>query len=137
MPNLTALENVELAASIADNPLDSQEVLDRVGLKQRANNFPAQLSGGEQQRVAIARAVVKNPTLLLCDEPTGALDSKTGCQILSLLYDVSKTYRKNVVIVTHNAKIAQCAQRVITIADGHIISDVENDHPLAPEEVQW
>ena len=137
MPNLTALENIELAAAIADDPLDSREVLKQVGLENRANNFPSQLSGGEQQRVAIARAVVKNPSLLLCDEPTGALDTKTVCQILSMLHEISHKYHKNVVVVTHNSKIALCAKRVITIADGKIISDIQNEDPLLPEEVQW
>ena len=127
MPNLTALENVELAASVAKDPLDPLDVIKRVGLEKRANNFPSQLSGGEQQRVSIARAVVKNPELLLCDEPTGALDKKTGATILKLLYD----------IVTHNQKIAMCAERVFKISDGNIISDEINPNPIKPEEVDW
>ena len=137
MPNLSALENIELAASLSDDPLDSKEVLASVGLEKRANNFPSQLSGGEQQRIAIARAVVKNPTLLLCDEPTGALDSKTGASILSLLYSVSKEYHKIVIIVTHNSSIAQIASRVIRVSDGKILSDTIQENPIAPEDVQW
>lgn len=137
MPNLTALENVQLAASVAKNPFDSEKIIEEVGLEKRAFNFPSQLSGGEQQRVAIARAIVKNPRLLLCDEPTGALDSKTGAQILKLLHDVSLNYKKTVIIVTHNQKIAECATRVIRISDGKIISDVINEHPISPEKVDW
>lgn len=137
MPNLTALENIELAASVAKNPLDSFQVLKEVGLEKRKNNFPSQLSGGEQQRVAIARAIVKNPTLLLCDEPTGALDSKTGASILKLLYDVSQTYKKTVIIVTHNAKIAQCGTRLLRIQDGKIVENNINPNPIKPEDVSW
>ena len=137
MPNLTALENVQLAASVSLSPLDSEEILSKVGLEKRKNNFPSQLSGGEQQRVAIARAIVKNPLLLLCDEPTGALDSKTGASILKILFDVSNQYHKTVVIVTHNSKIAECAKRVIHISDGKIVSDIENHMIKKPEEIEW
>lgn len=137
MPNLTALENVQLAASVAENPFDSRETLEKVGLGDRLDNFPSQLSGGEQQRVSIARVLVKNPELLLCDEPTGALDSKTGGQILKLLTDVAKKYNKTVIMVTHNAKIADCAERVIRIADGSIIEDSRNENPIPPEEIVW
>ncbi len=118
MPSLNALENVQLAAAVAKDPFDPEEILDAVGLKERRSNFPSTLSGGEQQRVSIARAVVKNPALLLCDEPTGALDSKTGASVLKLLSDVAKQYKKTVLIVTHNAKIAECAERVIRLSDG-------------------
>ena len=137
MPNLTALENIELAASVADNPFDPKEILKKVGLEKRANNFPSQLSGGEQQRVAIARAIVKNPTLLLCDEPTGALDSKTGASIIDLLYSVASEYKKTVIIVTHNSKISECAERLIRIRDGKIASDEKIENPLKPMEVSW
>ena len=137
MPNLTALENVDLAASVALEPLDSEDIINQVGLKDRKNSFPSQMSGGEQQRVAIARAVTKNPTLLLCDEPTGALDSKTGEQILTLLHDVSVQYNKTVIIVTHNSNIAECASRVIKISDGKIIEDKINDKPKKPSEIEW
>lgn len=137
MPNLTALENVELAEAVAKNPLDSKEVLTSVGLGDRKRNFPSQLSGGEQQRVAIARALVKNPSLLLCDEPTGALDSKTGADVLRLLFDVSKSRRKTVLIVTHNSKIADCAEVVLHIKDGKLDSIVRNERPIPPEEIDW
>lgn len=137
MPNLTALENVALSASVVKDSFDPLTILEKVGLENRKNNFPSQISGGEQQRVAIARAVVKNPKLLLCDEPTGALDKKTGASILKLLYDVCLEYHKTVLIVTHNSKIAQCAKRVITISDGKIQSDVINENPIRPEDVQW
>jgi putative ABC transport system ATP-binding protein len=137
MPNLTALENVQLAASVATDPLDSKTVLSNVGLSARTSNFPSQLSGGEQQRVAIARAIVKNPKLLLCDEPTGALDSKTGGTIIRLLYDVAHTYHKTVVLVTHNSKIAQCAERLIRISDGKIVSNALVTEQVAPEAISW
>jgi putative ABC transport system ATP-binding protein len=137
MPNLTALENVELAAAVAKDPFDSARALSDVGLQKRAWNFPSQLSGGEQQRVAIARAVVKNPELLLCDEPTGALDSKTGASILKILYDVAEQYQKTVVIVTHNSKIALCAERLLRIADGKIISNEVVARRKKPEEITW
>jgi putative ABC transport system ATP-binding protein len=137
MPNLTALENVQLAASVALDPFDPAEILAKVGLKSRMNNFPAQLSGGEQQRVAIARAVVKNPKLLLCDEPTGALDSKTGASIISLLYSIALEYHKTVLIVTHNSKISLCAERLIHIADGKIVSNEVNPKPVDPSEIKW
>ena len=136
MPNLSALENVELAASVARNPFDSKEVVENVGLKERMKNFPAQLSGGEQQRVAIARAIVKNPRLLLCDEPTGALDSKTGAAILSLLHEVSEKYHKTVIIVTHNSKIAECAERLLRVSDGRIVLDERNDYPKRIEDIE-
>jgi putative ABC transport system ATP-binding protein len=137
MPNLSALENIQLAASVAKDPFPPEKILKEVGLEKRANNFPSQLSGGEQQRIAIARAIVKNPRLLLCDEPTGALDSKTGAAILKLLHDVATNYKKTVIIVTHNQKIAECAQRIIRISDGQIVSDENNPHPVNPEDVNW
>lgn len=137
MPNLTALENIALAASVVDDPFLPKEILENVGLKKRASNFPSQLSGGEQQRVSIARAIVKKPKLLLCDEPTGALDSKTGASILSLLYNLSISYKLTIVIVTHNAKIADCSQNLIRISDGKIIEFKKNDNPKSPMEIDW
>ena len=137
MPNLTALENVMLAASVVEKPFDSAETLRNVGLANRMNNFPSQLSGGEQQRVAIARALVKNPALLLCDEPTGALDSKTGASIIKLLIDLASSYKMTVIMVTHNAKIADVAQRLIRIADGKIVANEINPNPISPEEIEW
>ena len=137
MPNLTAEENVLLAASVVDAPFDSKKILEDMGLAQRVDNFPSQLSGGEQQRVAIARALVKNPELLLCDEPTGALDSKTGAAIIKLLTNVVSAYKKTVIIVTHNSKIADIADRLIRIQDGKIILDEKNPSPKKPEEIVW
>ena len=137
IPNLNALENVLLSASVADNPLDAKKCLEDVGLIARSGNYPAELSGGEQQRVAIARALIKNPDLLLCDEPTGALDSKTGAAIISLLYNVSKEYNKTVIMVTHNSKIALCAERLIEIRDGKISKNIIQKDHIKPEEVDW
>ena len=137
VPNLTALENVELAAQICPDSLDAAETLEKVGLAERLDNFPAQLSGGEQQRVSIARALCKNPALLLCDEPTGALDSKTGLQVLALLKDVSEKYQTTVAIITHNAAIAPLARRVIRVRNGQIESVEMNDHPASVEEIAW
>ena len=137
VPNLNALENILLSASVANNPLDAKKCLSDVGLIKRAGNYPSELSGGEQQRVAIARALIKNPDLLLCDEPTGALDSKTGAQVISLLYNVSKEYNKTVIMVTHNSKIALCAERLIEIRDGHISKNVIQENRIKPEEVDW
>ena len=137
MPNLTALENVELARQVGRNSLDPAETLERVGLSERMNNFPAQLSGGEQQRVAIARALCKNPELLLCDEPTGALDSETGRMVLGLLLDVCRDTGKTVMIITHNAAIMPVAQSVLRMKSGRISEIIENANPRSMEEIVW
>ena len=137
MPNLTALENVELARQVSKNALDPAETMARVGLAERMHNFPSQLSGGEQQRVAIARALCKNPELLLCDEPTGALDSETGRMVLILLRDVCRDMGKTLIIITHNAAIVPAAQRVIRMKNGTIRAVIENENPQAMEEIVW
>ena len=137
MPNLTALENVEIAVEICKNSLDPRTVLTEVGLGERLQNFPAQLSGGEQQRVSIARALAKNPKLLLCDEPTGALDYVTGKIILKLLHDVSKQQKKPVIIVTHNAALKDMADKVIHIKSGRIEWIEVNKNPTPIEEIEW
>lgn len=137
MPNLTALENVELATEICPNALDPKEILENVGLQDRLNNFPAQLSGGEQQRVSIARAIAKNPKILLCDEPTGALDYITGKQILKLLYDTSKKNNKLVIVVTHNQALKDMADKVIHIKNGKIESIEINQNPKDVMELEW
>lgn len=137
MPNLTALENVELARQVCKNALDPRTVMREVGLGERMNNFPAQLSGGEQQRVSIARALCKNPALLLCDEPTGALDSKTGVQVLSLLQDVCRTKGSTVVVITHNATIAQLADRIVRVKNGGIESVDAGRTPARVEDIAW
>ena len=135
--NLTALENVELAAQICKEPLDAAEVLEHVGLGHRVDNFPAQLSGGEQQRVAIARALAKNPKLLLCDEPTGALDYVTGKQILKLLQDTCRQEGMTVVVITHNTALTPMADRVIHIKNGKVAAMEQNDHPTPVEAIEW
>ncbi len=137
MPNLTALENVEIAVEICKDHLDPKEVLTEVGLAERLNNFPAQLSGGEQQRVSIARAIAKNPKILLCDEPTGALDYATGKKILKLLHDVSKQRKRLVIVVTHNAALKDMADKVIYIKSGMIEKIEKNEHPVPIEEIEW
>ncbi len=137
IPNLTALENVELMKDIVDVDIDGLAVLDSVGLSDHASQFPAQLSGGEQQRVSIARAVAKRPTMLLCDEPTGALDSKTGVLILNLLQDMSNNMNTTVVIVTHNAILAEAADKVIRIKNGQIESIVLNENPKKVADLEW
>lgn len=137
MPNLTALENVEIAVEICKNALEPKTVLEEVGLAERLNNFPSQLSGGEQQRVSIARAIAKNPKLLLCDEPTGALDYVTGKNILKLLYDVSKQQKKPVIVVTHNAALKDMADKVLHIRSGKIESVEINENPKPIEEIEW
>ncbi len=135
--NLTARENVELASQICKDPLPSDEVLKDVGLAKRANNFPGQLSGGEQQRVAIARALAKNPKLLLCDEPTGALDYSTGKAILSLLQDTCRASGKTVVVVTHNSAFCAIADRVIHIREGSVAAVELNEHPASAQTLEW
>ena len=135
--NLTALENVEIASEICKNPLDAKEVLREVGLEKRMGNFPAQLSGGEQQRVSIARALAKNPKLLLCDEPTGALDYQTGKAILKLLQDMCREKNMTVIVITHNSALTPMADRVIHIKNGTVSSMEQNDHPTPVEEIEW
>jgi len=137
IPNLTALENVEIAAQLCKDPIPAKQALNMVGLTERESNFPAQLSGGEQQRVAIARAVAKNPRLLLCDEPTGALDYVTGKSILKLLYDLSRERGMTVVIITHNQAIAPMADRIIRIKSGKIISNEINKTVMPIDEIEW
>ena len=137
VPNLTALENVELAAQICKDPLDAAQVLESVGLSHRMSNFPAQLSGGEQQRVAIARALAKNPKLLLCDEPTGALDYNTGKAILKLLQDMSRQKGMTVIIITHNSALTAMADRVIQVKNGAVVSEKINENPVPVEEIEW
>ena len=135
--NLTALENVEIAASLVKNPLDSKEVLNKVGLNDRMYNFPSKLSGGEQQRVSIARAIVKNPKLLLCDDPTGALDSKTGTKIIKLLYELSIKMGTTIIIVTHNSSLAQIGTRLIRIADGKIVENTKRERIEDIDSLIW
>ena len=135
--NLTAVENVELATQICKDSLNPEEVLEKVGLKDRMKNFPSQLSGGEQQRVAIARAIAKNPKLLLCDEPTGALDYKTGKQILKLLQDTARKENMTVLIITHNAAIAPMADKIIRFKNGTAENIEINEHPTPVEEIEW
>ena len=137
IPNLTALENVELALQICKNPMDAKEVLEEVGLGDRLDNFPAQLSGGEQQRVSIARALAKNPKLLLCDEPTGALDYDTGKSILKLLQDTCRNNGMTVILITHNSAIAPMADRVIKIKNGRVDKIIENPQPVPVETIEW
>jgi putative ABC transport system ATP-binding protein len=137
VPNLTALENVELALQICREPLDPEETLRAVGLGGRMHNFPAQLSGGEQQRVSIARAIAKNPKLLLCDEPTGALDCATGKTVLALLREACREHKKTVIVVTHNQAIAQIADHVIHIRDGAVSNEIYNDSPAPIDEIEW
>ncbi|MGE5328971.1 MAG: ABC transporter ATP-binding protein [Deltaproteobacteria bacterium] len=137
IPNLTALENVELVTEVSVKPLNPKEVMENVGLSERNNNFPAQLSGGEQQRVAIARAIVKNPLMLLCDEPTGALDSKTGKLVLKLLHDINRNTKKTTIVITHNSAIAAVADRVIKLRSGAVESVIVNDNPDQPERIEW
>ena len=137
IPNLTAKENVELAAQICKEHMEAEEALAGVGLQERMDHFPAQLSGGEQQRVAIARALAKKPKLLLCDEPTGALDDQTGRQVLTLLQRTAKESGMSVVVITHNAALIPMADRVIRVKDGRVASVSDNETPKAVEEIQW
>jgi len=135
--NLNALENVEFAADVCEDHLNPKDVMERVGLQDRLYNFPSQLSGGEQQRVAIARAVAKNPLLLLCDEPTGALDYETGKQVLELLTDINKQYEKTVIIITHNAAIAEISDKVIEMKSGRIERVIINPNKRSVKEIEW
>ncbi|MDR0570546.1 MAG: ABC transporter ATP-binding protein [Clostridiales Family XIII bacterium] len=137
MPNLTARENVELATEISLDPMDIGDIMGRVGLGEREDHFPSQLSGGEQQRVSIARAIAKNPKALLCDEPTGALDFKTGVSILQLLKDVNRDLRMTVIVITHNSDIAGMGDRVIRIRSGEIIENSVNTEPVEPKDIRW
>ena len=137
MASLTARENVELATEIAKDPLDIDEIMSAVGLGDRAEHFPSQMSGGEQQRVSIARAIAKNPDLLLCDEPTGALDFQTGVTILALLSKINREMGKTVIVITHNAGIAHMADRVLRMRSGEIVEDRVNTTPVPPEEITW
>ena len=137
IPTLTAKENVEIAAQLCKNPIPAEEALSMVGLSERTANFPAQLSGGEQQRVAIARALAKNPELLLCDEPTGALDYMTGKSVLKLLHDLSRERHSTIIIITHNQAIAPMADRIIRIKSGRILSNDINRHVVPIEEIEW
>ena len=137
IPNLSTLENVELATSLVKDGQAPEEVLKAVGLQERMDNFPSQLSGGEQQRLAIARALAKNPKLLLCDEPTGALDYQTGKQVLQLLSDASRKFHKTVIIITHNSEIAQMADRVIQINDARVRAVKDNANPVPVKDIVW
>ena len=137
LPGLTAFENIALSAELSKNSLDPEKLLEEVGLKDRRDHFPNRLSGGEQQRIAIARALCKNPDLLLCDEPTGALDSATGIQVLRLLEGFCRSYEKTVILITHNQDIARIADRVFYFKDGRLERIEENPHPLKPDEISW
>lgn len=137
VPNLTALENVELAAQICENSLDAEETLNKVGLADRISHFPAQLSGGEQQRVSIARALAKNPKLLLCDEPTGALDYTTGKQILQLLQDTCRREKITVLLITHNSALAPMADKVIHFKSGKVVKTARNEQPVPIAQIEW
>ena len=137
LPNLTARENVELVTDMSSDPLDVMEVLDKVGLKERADHFPSQLSGGEQQRVAVARAVAKNPEVLLCDEPTGALDNITGRVVLKVLKEINRSLGKTVLVITHNAAIAEMADRVLYLSNGRIVNIRTIENPVDPERIEW
>ena len=137
VPSLTARENVQLVTDVAPDPMPAEEALELVGLGNRMDHFPSEMSGGEQQRVAIARAIAKRPQILLCDEPTGALDSTTGVQVLEVLRDINERFGTTTVVITHNAEIQRMAHRVIQFQDGKISQVTTNDHPVAPSEIVW
>ncbi|MDR3120726.1 MAG: ABC transporter ATP-binding protein [Clostridiales bacterium] len=137
IPNLTAKENIELASELSQNPIPASELLEKIELSDRAGHYPAKMSGGQQQRVAIARAIAKNPDILLCDEPTGALDFSTGISVLKILRDFNTDYRKTVVIITHNAGIAAMADKTLYVRDGLIDRITTNETPAAPEDIEW
>ena len=137
IPTLTVYENVKLVSEISENALDAKELIGKVGLSDHLNNFPSELSGGEQQRISVARALCKNPKILLCDEPTGALDSETGVTVLKLLLDMARNFGKTIVIVTHNQNIAKMADVVIRVRNGKIRSVEEQENPLSADEVEW
>ncbi|MEO0916379.1 MAG: ABC transporter ATP-binding protein [Pseudomonadota bacterium] len=137
VPSLTARENVQLVTDVAPDPMPASEALDLVGLGKRMDHFPSEMSGGEQQRVAIARAIAKRPQILLCDEPTGALDSTTGVQVLEVLRDINDRFGTTTVVITHNAEIQRMAHRVIFFQDGKILKTIENSERLAPAEIEW
>ena len=137
LSDLTVKENVELAVEICKNPLDIDEILNNLGLKNKKNNFPSQLSGGEQQRVSIARAVAKNPAILLCDEPTGALDYETGIKILKVLTEINKQFRKTIIVITHNSSIGRIADRIIYLKSGEITHIIENSSPKSVDDLEW
>jgi len=137
IPSLTARENVAIVTDIARNPMDPADALSLVGLEERLDHFPAQLSGGEQQRVAIARAIAKNPEVLLCDEPTGALDSKTGIKVLEVLRRINRELGTTTAVITHNAVIADMAERMIRLSDGRVSEVTENPHPVDPDQLHW
>jgi len=137
LQNLTARENIELAAGLSKDALDIDELLAKIGMSDHRGHFPAQMSGGQQQRIAIARAIAKNPSLLLCDEPTGALDSDTGLQVIKILKEFNQSYKKTIVIITHHASIGEIADRVFHIKDGKLAKIVENENPKLPEEIEW
>ena len=137
LQNLTARENIELAANLSNDPLNIDDLLDKIGMTEHAGHFPAQMSGGQQQRIAIARAIAKNPSILLCDEPTGALDSATGVQVVRLLKNFNVDYKKTIAIITHNAAMGAMADRVFYIKDGLLDKVIENKNPIQPEDVEW
>ena len=137
IPTLTVYENVQLVSEIAKDALDAKQMIEKVGLSDHLNNFPSELSGGEQQRISIARALCKNPDLLLCDEPTGALDSATGIQVLKLIEQFCREYEKTVILITHNQDIAKIADRVFHFRDGRIERIMDNPHPIKPEDLHW